>query len=167
MSQKTVLIVGGVLLVGGAAAYFLLKNKNKLPVQNTAQSDSTSQTNNTTQQANTNSQPTSNPVNSVDLSKFATSSELDAVAKSVPKFYFGSYGPFDPNGNDSAHTIYIPDQGTTNYQVQGVLVGEDFNRDNDLGFIILNKTKSSFTLSVREYSSQKQSVKFEFMVVRP
>ena len=88
---------------------------------------------------------------------------------SLPSFYFGVHnmGNGDSAG-DSLFTVYIPDQGTTNYRVTGTLVsyGDNWGDDNDVIWMIRNKQNSSFELLTREVSGNRQWLRFEYMVIK-
>ena len=56
---------------------------------------------------------------------------------------------------------------TSNYIVLGTFnsVYSNWDENNDLGFIVLNKTTNSFDLAMREYASGAQDVNFDFVIM--
>lgn len=68
---------------------------------------------------------------------------------------------------DQVITVNFDDIGTTNYMVVGSLVGNsgDFNQDNDVFYIILNKTSNSFGLATREVSANTQVLSFDYAII--
>jgi hypothetical protein len=69
-------------------------------------------------------------------------------------------------------TVYIPDQGTTNYEIfnsyqSGVIAIADANVSNDFTFpLIFGKTTNSFKVFLEENASNTQQVKFSFLLVK-
>jgi hypothetical protein len=74
----------------------------------------------------------------------------------------------DVSGNGgSIHTANFPSVGTSNYLVVGSLVskGSNWDQDNDVMWIIREKTEVSFKVAVREVASVIQNLDFEYMLI--
>jgi hypothetical protein len=74
----------------------------------------------------------------------------------------------DVSGNGgSIHTANFPSVGTSNYLVVGSLVskGSNWDQDNDVMWIIREKTEVSFKVAVREIASVIQNLDFEYMLI--
>lgn len=72
-------------------------------------------------------------------------------------------------GTDQKYTIDIPFQtGINQYQVIGNLVSNSGNpnNDNDVMFVIANKSSASFEIWIRRISSGTQKFKFDFIIVK-
>jgi len=67
---------------------------------------------------------------------------------------------------DSEHQISFTDIGTSNYMVVGSLVGTgDFNTNNDVMWIILNKTSTGFKIAIREINNIAQNLSFDWAII--
>ena len=77
----------------------------------------------------------------------------------------GVDGSYDVH--DSAFTINIPDQGNANYIVTGSLVGLSANPhiDNQVMWIVTNKTNNAFTIEVGEIFGNTQNLQFDFAII--
>lgn len=70
--------------------------------------------------------------------------------------------------SDTILTVSIPNQTDSNYIVAGSLVGfnTDLNYDNDVSWVIGNKTDSSFQIALREYETAAQNLKFQYAIIK-
>ena len=72
-----------------------------------------------------------------------------------------------PIGTDQMILISFPDVGTSNYMVLGSLVSNsvDFDTDNDVFFMIKNKTSTGFNLALREVANIIQNISFDYALL--
>ena len=79
----------------------------------------------------------------------------------------GTYQIGDLKSVDELRTVSFDNVGTNNYMVIGTLVSNssDFDRDNDVFFVIREKTDSSFKLGLREVSGIVQNLSFEYILI--
>lgn len=68
---------------------------------------------------------------------------------------------------DGLATITFPTVGTNNYMVVGCMVstGTNYNADNDVIWMIREKTNISFKVTLREVSGGVQNLNFEYMLI--
>jgi hypothetical protein len=68
---------------------------------------------------------------------------------------------------DSVLTVTFAEIGTANYMVAGSLVskGADFNNDNDVFWMIREKTSTSFKLCLREVAQLAQLLEFNYVII--
>lgn len=73
----------------------------------------------------------------------------------------------DPLTNDTIRTITFPDVGTNNYMIVGSMVstGSNYDLDNDVIWMVREKTNISFKLTLREVNGAVQSLNFEYMLI--
>ncbi|ENI5461178.1 hypothetical protein ABZG89_001186 [Flavobacterium psychrophilum] len=83
----------------------------------------------------------------------------------------------DIETTDQIKTVVFPTIETSNYMVIGSVVskqsdGNDggifvqgWTRDNDISYVIVNKTASSFQLAFREYSGVLQKLEFDYLII--
>ncbi len=69
---------------------------------------------------------------------------------------------------DQLFTVTIPYQGALpNFRVIGNLVSlNDWNQDNDVSFVIANKTSTSFDIGIKRYASTSKNLGFDFIIVK-
>lgn len=79
----------------------------------------------------------------------------------------GAFAFGDAIGSDSLRTVTFADIGTNNYMVVGCMVslGSNFDSDNDVIWMVREKSNSSFKLTLREVSGQTQNLSFEYMLI--
>ena len=79
----------------------------------------------------------------------------------------GTYAIGDVDGTDWIETVTFPNVGTNNYMVVGciVSVGSNHTLDNDVMWMVREKTNSSFKLTFREVASVVQNLNFEYMLI--
>lgn len=70
-------------------------------------------------------------------------------------------------GYDKIQTVSFPTVGTNNYMVVGSLVsqGANWNADNDVFWMIKNKTNTSFSLLLREVTKDVQNLQFNYALI--
>lgn len=90
--------------------------------------------------------------------------------KNMPGFinflYKGVFA-FGDSDWDDMKTVTFPTVGTNNYLVVGcmVSVGNNWNDDNDLFWMIRDKQNSSFKILTRELVGDHQNLSFEYMLI--
>lgn len=79
----------------------------------------------------------------------------------------GAFALGDVNSTDELRTITFPTVGTNNYMVLGCMVstGSNFSNDNDVMWMVREKTNTSFKITLREVSGIMQSLTFEYMLI--
>lgn len=79
----------------------------------------------------------------------------------------GTFDVGDVRATDDIKTVTFPTVGTNNYMVVGsmVSVGTDNSRDNDVMWMIREKTNTSFKLTFREVAAIVQNLSFEYMLI--
>lgn len=79
----------------------------------------------------------------------------------------GTFVIGDNASTDSLKTVTFPTVGTNNYMVIGcmVSVGSNFDQDNDVFWMVREKTNTSFKLTLREVAGQVQNLNFEYMLI--
>ncbi|MEM0941955.1 MAG: hypothetical protein AAGI25_19515 [Bacteroidota bacterium] len=102
--------------------------------------------------------------------------QIDDLAAQLGFLYVGSYFIGDigelssPNtsGDDEFVTVSFPSVETSSYIVLGSLEGEstDKNDDNDITYVVYDKTPTSFKMYFREYSNNGQNLRFRYMLIR-
>lgn len=82
--------------------------------------------------------------------------------------YIGSASIGNVAGSDMLVNIPIPDQLTTNYRILGNLIGigSNWNDDNDVMFILVQKTATAFKIALREVSNGNQNLVFEYVIIK-
>lgn len=90
---------------------------------------------------------------------------LDLLQTMLP-LASGTYGIGDVVGNDNIRTVTIPDIGTDNYQVLGMLVSHspDYNIDNDVIVMVREKTRTSFKIALKEVGPNVQNLSFDWEI---
>jgi hypothetical protein len=80
----------------------------------------------------------------------------------------GSVNLGDIDLTDKSFTIPIPDQGTNNYRLSVTIVANDnsFATENDFSWAVYDKQNASFKLTFREYTSQVQNLRCEYMIFK-
>jgi hypothetical protein len=73
----------------------------------------------------------------------------------------------DPLTDNSIRTITFPNVGTNNYMVIGSMVstGSNYDLDNDVIWMVREKTNTSFKITLREVNGAVQSLNFEYMLI--
>lgn len=86
---------------------------------------------------------------------------------SSPFLFKGNFQFGDTALTDSMLTVTFSELGTANYLVAGSLVskGADFNNDNDVFWMIKNKTSTSFKLCLREIAGLTQNLEFNYVII--
>ncbi len=79
----------------------------------------------------------------------------------------GAYEVGDINPQDELRTITFPTVGTNNYMVVGSMVstGTNYDIDNDVIWLVREKTNTSFKLTLRDTVGGAQSLTFEYMLI--
>lgn len=90
-----------------------------------------------------------------------------AVAPAGIIKYMGTKDVGDVPNDDVLINVVIPNQGSGNYKVAGTLVGygADWDKDNDVMWIITDKQATSFKLSLRQITRNTQNLKFDFVII--
>lgn len=70
----------------------------------------------------------------------------------------------DTTATDVVVTVSFSNVGTSNYRVLGSLVSKstDYNMDNDVMWMIREKTSTSFKITLREVAGQVQNLEFDW-----
>ncbi|MDD2675380.1 MAG: hypothetical protein PHF81_10915 [Flavobacterium sp.] len=96
-------------------------------------------------------------------------SEDDFVKGQKPTISYLAKGvaPIADFSTDGIATITFPTVGTNNYMVVGCMVstGSNYNVDNDVIWMIREKTNNSFKVTLREVNGGVQSLSFEYMLI--
>ena len=81
--------------------------------------------------------------------------------------YIGDIGTSDLNP-DTNITITFPDVGTSDYQpvCTPVVVTGTGNSNNDFSYVILSRTPTSFSISLRGYSSDTQDIRMYYILFK-
>lgn len=92
---------------------------------------------------------------------------LNFIADSSP-ILKGTYVVGDASGTDTTRTVSFTDLGTSDYIVTGSLVSKSaiFDTDNDVFWMVKNKTSNSFQLLLREVSGQNQNLDFDYVIFK-
>lgn len=79
----------------------------------------------------------------------------------------GTFAIGDNPTIDSLKTVTFADVGTNNYMVVGcmVSVGSNYDFDNDVIWMIREKTNTSFKITLREVNGVVQNLSFEYMLI--
>lgn len=79
----------------------------------------------------------------------------------------GTYTIGDAIGGDSIRTITFTSVGTSNYMVNGCLVSKsaDYNNDNDVIWMVREKTSTSFKLCLKEVAGETQNLDFDYILI--
>jgi hypothetical protein len=79
----------------------------------------------------------------------------------------GTYTIGDASGTDSVRTISFTDIGTSAYIVTGSLVSNSAssNDDDDVFWMVKNKTSNSFQLLLREVAGVTQNLDFDYVLI--
>ena len=79
----------------------------------------------------------------------------------------GTYDVGDINPHDELRTVTFPTVGTNNYMVVGSMVstGSNYDLDNDMIWLVREKTNTSFKLTLRDTVGGAQSLTFEYMLI--
>ena len=87
--------------------------------------------------------------------------------QSINYLYKAVYEVGDAAGTDGTKTVTFPNIGTSDYMVLGSMVsmGSNYNDDNDVIWMIREKTSSSFKIALREIAGIVQNLRFEYMLV--
>jgi hypothetical protein len=72
----------------------------------------------------------------------------------------------DIGGNDSKIITFPSTLPNANYNVQATLISNSTNwdDDNDVSFVIFNKTASGFSVALREYSANVQNLSIDYSI---
>jgi hypothetical protein len=70
--------------------------------------------------------------------------------------------------SDSLVTVTFPTVGTDQYIVTGSLVskGTNYDNDNDVFWMIRERTATSFKLALREVTSHVQNLEFDYILIK-
>lgn len=68
---------------------------------------------------------------------------------------------------DSIQTVTFPSVGTNNYMVVGCMIsnGSNYDNDNDVIWMIREKTNFSFKITLREVAGRVQNLSFEYLLI--
>lgn len=79
----------------------------------------------------------------------------------------GTYTVGDASPTDSIRTISFTDVGTSAYIVTGSLVSNstNYDSDNDVFWMVKNKTSNSFQLLLREVAGVAQNLDFDYVLI--
>ena len=68
---------------------------------------------------------------------------------------------------DDIKTVTFPTVGTNNYMVIGTLMSNasDYNQDNDVIWVIRERTNTSFKIAMREVAAATQNLSFEYILI--
>lgn len=68
---------------------------------------------------------------------------------------------------DKIITVSFPSVGTTNYMITGTLVSKstNYSDDNDVFWMIREKTATSFKLCLREVTGETQNLDFDYVII--
>jgi len=79
----------------------------------------------------------------------------------------GTFAIGDNPTTDSLKTVTFADVGTNNYMVVGCMVstGSDFNADNDVIWMVREKSNTGFKLLLREVASADQNLIFNYALI--
>lgn len=94
---------------------------------------------------------------------------LNKPAIESPFLLKGVYTINDVNGADNLRTVNLASTvSNANYMVVGCLVsnGSDYNIDNDVIFMIRDRTVNSFKLCLREISGHVQNLDFHYALIQ-
>jgi hypothetical protein len=80
----------------------------------------------------------------------------------------GTYVVGDCSGSDTIKTVTFPTVGTDQYIVTGSLVSKstNYNSDNDVFWMIKDRTATEFKLCLREVSSDTQNLEFDYILIK-
>jgi hypothetical protein len=69
---------------------------------------------------------------------------------------------------DQLFTVSFDDIGTSEYIVTGSLVSKSasFDTDNDVMWVIRNKTATSFKIALKEVSNETQNLEFDYVLIK-
>lgn len=86
---------------------------------------------------------------------------------SISALYKGVFEVSDPLTSDAIRTVNFPSVGTNNYMVVGCMVskGSNYDLDNDVIWMVREKTNTSFKLTLREVNGAVQNLSFEYILV--
>lgn len=87
--------------------------------------------------------------------------------QTISYLYKGTFAIGDNPAVDSLITINFPNVGTNNYMVVGsmVSVSSNYNLDNDVFWMIREKSNTSFKITLREVSNNLQDLIFEYLLI--
>ena len=87
--------------------------------------------------------------------------------QTISYLYKGTFAIGDNPAADSLITINFPNVGTNNYMVVGsmVSVSSNYNLDNDVFWMIREKSNTSFKITLREVSNNLQDLIFEYLLI--
>jgi len=79
----------------------------------------------------------------------------------------GTYTVGDASPTDSIRTVSFTDVGTSAYIVTGSLVSNstNYDSDNDVFWMVKNKTSNSFQLLLREVAGVAQNLDFDYVLI--
>jgi hypothetical protein len=79
----------------------------------------------------------------------------------------GTFSLGDTPKTDSLKTVTFPNVGTNNYMVVGCMlsVSSNYDADNDVIWMVREKTNSSFKLTLRELGNNTQNLSFDYMLI--
>lgn len=85
----------------------------------------------------------------------------------VTYLHRGTFTIGDVINADNIRTVNFPSVGTANYVVLATLVAKssNWNQDNDVIFMIADKTESSFKILLREVSGNVQNLDLEYLII--
>lgn len=86
---------------------------------------------------------------------------------SSPFLLKGTYPVGNLDNTDEIRTVTFPTVNTTNYMVLGSLVSKssNYDSDNDVFFVIRDKTATSFKFTLREVSGVLQNLDFNYVLI--
>lgn len=73
----------------------------------------------------------------------------------------------DCDGTDTLKTVTFPTVGTNNYMVVGTMLSNssNYNQDNDVIWMVREKTNTSFKVTLREVSGNFQNLSFDYILI--
>lgn len=90
-----------------------------------------------------------------------------AFFRKISPLASGTFTIGNVTGDDEMRTVNLPyDVGTSNYRVEGSLVsnGSNFNNDNDVIKMIKDPTATTFKLCLRDMSANTQNIDFVWAI---
>lgn len=96
---------------------------------------------------------------------------LKDFIKNKPNFinflHRGVFAISDVGSTDELKTVTFPTVGTNNYMIVGSMVslGSNFDVDNDVVWMVREKTNTSFKITLRELTGGVQNLSFEYMLI--
>lgn len=89
---------------------------------------------------------------------------LNFIIENIP-LHKGTVSVGDVVGSPQI-TVTFPDLGVSDYIVVGSFIGSIGANNNTVGYCIGNKTATGFKLEVGEFSTQTQSLSFDYVIYK-